>query len=219
MATAKPTLKTRSLTTQAIKPVFAYVGATDLAVEKVRVAVADVSKRVAVVQKTDAKKIRAAIETRVSELQGEALGYPAKVQSLVDENVTAATAAYTDLIKRGESLVGRIRRQQSTKATAKAADTTVAKAKTTVTQAKEAVDATVDAADKTAATKVAPKPTTKPAARKAAAKKASATTARKKAAKKTATAQSSAKATATAATNTAASAPKAGPAAAAKIAD
>lgn len=214
MATTKFDLRT-----EAIKPVFAYVGVTDLAVEKVRVAVADVSKRVAVVQKTDAKKIRAAIEARVNELQGEALAYPAKVQSLVDGNVTAATTAYSDLIKRGESLVGRIRRQQSTKATVKAADTTVAKAKTTVTQAKEAAEASVDAADRTAATKVAPQAKSKPAARKASAKKSAATTARKKATKKTATAQSSAKATATAAKSTATNAVQAVADAAEKVGD
>ena len=74
---------------------------------------------------------------------------PAKVQTLVDDNVTAATDTYTDLVKRGESLVGRIRRQESTKATVTSAKTTVAKAKTTTTQAKKAVDAETTATKKT----------------------------------------------------------------------
>ena len=205
MATAKFDILTTDLKSQALKPVLAGVGVTDLAVEAVRDAVADVQKRVAAVQKFDA---RAAVEARVAELQAEAKAYPAKVSTLVDDNVTAANAAYSDLVKRGESLVGRIRRQESTTATVKSAKTTVAKARTTATQAKKAADANVDAADKTAATKVAPKPrpTAKKATQKAAGKKASATTARKSAAKKTATTQSSAKATATAAKKTASNA-------------
>jgi len=106
----------------------------------------------------DAKARRKAIEARVIELQAEAKAYPAKVQTLVDGNVTSltehATDTYAELVKRGESLVGRIRGQESTKATVKSAKTTVAKAKTTATQAKKA--------------------TSKPAAKKAAATKSSA---------------------------------------------
>ena len=206
MATAKFDIKT-----EALKPVLAGVGVTDLAVEAVREAVADVQKTATdpKVLRQQAQARRALIESRVAELQTEARAYPAKVttqlSTLVDENVSAANATYADLVKRGESLVGRIRRQESTKATVSSAKTTVAKAKTTATQVKEAAEATTAAADKTAATKVAPKPkpTAKKATQKAAGKKAAATTARKTAAKKTATAQSSAKATATAATETA----------------
>ena len=174
---------------------------------------------------TDAKAYRLAIEARVAELQAEAKAYPAKVSTLVDGNVTSltgqATDTYAELVKRGESLVGRIRGQESTKATVKSAKTTTTKAKTTATQAKKAADANATAADRTAATKVAPKPkkTAKKATRSAAAKKASATTARKTAAKKTATAQSSAKATATAAQSTATNAVKAVADAAEKIGD
>ena len=219
--------------TEALKPLLAGVGVTDLAVEAVRDAVTDVQKRAAAVQKdvrefdakAEAKARRNAIEARVSLLQAEAKAYPTKVSTqlstLVDENVAAANATYTDLVKRGESLVTRIRRQESTKATVKSAKTTATKAKTTATQAKKAVDANATAADKTAATKVAPKPkkTAKKATRSAAAKKASATTARKTAAKKTTAAQSSAKATTTAAQATASNAVKAVADAAEKIGD
>lgn len=230
------------------KPLYAYVGVTDLVVEVVRDFVSetqtrlvgvqkDVTVRVADVQKTvanpqalrkqavtvvnarvdaittDAKARRKAIEARVAELQAEAKAYPAKVQTLVDENVTQltgqATDTYTDLVKRGESLVGRIRRQESTKATVKSAKTTVTKAKTTTTQAKKAVDAEVTATKKTNT------------AAKTAAKKAAATKApvRKAAAKKTATAQSSAKATVTAAEKTASNTVKAVADAAEKLGD
>lgn len=224
MATAKFDITTEALK----KPVLAYVGVTDLAVEIVRDAVADVQKRA---QRTDAKVLReqavhavttrvdalakdaqarrAAIEARVAELQAEAKAYPAKVTTAVDDNVAAVNATYTDLVKRGESLVGRIRRQESTKATVKSARTTTAKAKTTATQAKKAADAEVTATKKVRTAQ-------KTAARKAAAKKAPV---RKAAAKKTAVAQSSAKATTTAAKNTATNAVKAVADAAEKVGD
>lgn len=196
--------------TEATKPLLAGVGVTDLAVEVVRDLVAetqtrlagvqkDVTARVADVQRTaadpqalrlqavtvvnarvdalakEAKARRQAIEARVAELQAEAMAYPA-----------AAADAYTDLVKRGESLVGRIRRQESTKATVTSARTTSSKAKTTTTQAKKA----------TATTKT----TAKTAAKKAT---STARTTTKPAAKKAATATSSAKATVTAAKKTA----------------
>lgn len=200
----------------ATRPLYAYVGATDLAVEIVRDYVAEFQKLVAGVQKDvadldyqpqalrdqatkvvsarvdalskDAKARRSAIEQRVTELQAEAKAIPAKVQKLVDENVETAGDTYTDLIKRGESLVGRIRRQQSTQDTVATAKTTVAKAKTTKTQA----------------TKTA-------AAKKTAAKRAG--TAKKRATR------SSAKATVTSARKTAANATKAATQAAEKVGD
>ena len=202
MATAKFDIRTEAIK----KPVLAYVGATDLAVEIVRDAVADVQKRVTAAQRASR---RSAIEARVADLQAEAKAYPAKVSSAVDENVAAVNATYTDLIKRGESLVGRIRRQESTKATVKSAKTTSAKAKTTATQVKKAADAEVTASKKVAT------------ARKNAAKKATAKQApvRKAAARKTTVAQSSAKATTTTAAKTATNAVKAVADAAEKVGD
>lgn len=151
---------------------------------------------------TDAKARRKAIEARVIELQAEAKAYPAKVQTLVDDNVTSltgqATDTYTELVKRGESLVGRIRRQESTTATVKSAKTTVAKAKTTTTQAKNATTTAQTAAKKATTTA---KNTSKPAAKKVAATK------------------SSAKATVTTAKQTATSAVEAGTDAVEKIGD
>lgn len=151
---------------------------------------------------TDAKARRKAIEARVIELQAEAKAYPAKVQTLVDDNVTSltgqATDTYTELVKRGESLVGRIRGQESTKATVKSAKTTVSKAKTTTTQAKKATTTAQTAAKKATTTA---KTTSKPAAKKAAATK------------------SSAKATVTTAKQTATSAVEAGTEAVEKLGD
>ncbi len=205
MAKAKFDIKT-----EATRPLYAGVGVTDLAVEAVRGYVADVQKTFAGVQKTvttvdpqalrtqavtvvntrvdaltkDAKARRTAIEARVAELQAEAKVLPAKVQTLVTENVATVNDAYTDLAKRGEVLVGRIRKQEATKATVKSAKTTTAKAKTTKTQATK----TAKSAAKTTATGA-----------KSTAKKAT-TTAKKS------SAPASAKATTTAAAKTASSA-------------
>jgi hypothetical protein len=183
----------------AARPLYAGVGVTDRVVGAVRDYVADMQKRVTEVQKSvadfevesltsylgkDAQARRARVERRVGELQAEAFALPTRLQKLVDEQVATAGDTYESLVKRGESLVGRIRRQQSTQVTVSSAKTTTAKAKTTRTQA-----------SKTAST-----------AKKTAKKTASRTTAQ---AKKS-PARSSAKATRTSASKTAKSAAKAG---------
>jgi Mg-chelatase subunit ChlI len=208
MAKAKFDIKT-----EATRPFYAGVGVTDLAVEAVRDYVTDVQKKFAGVQKDvqdfdfepkalrdqavtvvnarvdalskDAKARRAAIEARVAELQAEA-------KSLVDDGVDTASSVYGDLVKRGETLVERIRRQESTKATKKNAKTTTAKAKTTKTQATKATKTTA---------------------------KKTASTAKKAATKKAAAPKSSAKATTTAAKKTATAAASATTDAAAKVGD
>jgi hypothetical protein len=135
-------LPTIDLPIEATRPLYAGVGATDIVVGYVREAVADLQKRLAEVQKDvqtritsldlepkalrdqaivvvstqidalskDAKARREAIEARVAELQADALDLQASVNS-----------AYADLAKRGETLVGRIRTQESTQAAAAAA--------------------------------------------------------------------------------------------------
>jgi hypothetical protein len=209
MAKAKFDIKT-----EATRPLYAGVGVTDLAVEAVRDYVADVQKRFAGVQKSvtefdfqpqtirvqaatvvnsgvdalskEAKARRAAVEARVAELQAEAKEIPAKV-----------TDVYTDLAKRGEVLVGRIRKQESTKATVRSANTTTAKARTTKTQTAKTTKST---ARKTTA------------GARSTAKKAT-TTAKKS------SAPSSAKATTTAAKKTASNAATAAGDAAQKVGD
>jgi hypothetical protein len=121
----------------------AGVGVTDLAVGALRGYAAGAQKRFTAAQKAaqqsvstfDPKTGRAAIEKRVAELRSEAIAVPGRVQDTVDLGVTTATAAYGDLVKRGQTLVGRIRRQQSTREAVAAAETTVSKAKATQTQA------------------------------------------------------------------------------------
>jgi Mg-chelatase subunit ChlI len=220
-------MATFNIKSEATKPLYAGVGVTDLAVEAIRDYVAEAQKRLAGVQKNvrsvelepkalrdqavtrvnarvdalakDAKARRTSIEKRVAELQGEAKALPTRVQALVDENVATVNSAYGDLVNRGEGLVTRIRRQESTQATATAARTTTAKAKTTKTQATKATTST---AKKTTGTA-----------------KKSAATAKKTAAKKSAPAKSSAKATTTAAKTTASNATQAVTEAAEKVGD
>jgi predicted nucleic acid-binding Zn-ribbon protein len=162
MAKAKFDIKT-----EATRPLYAYVGVTDLAVETVREYVAGAQTRFADVQKNvsgfdyspqalrqqvnarvealskDAKARRAAAEARVAELRKEAT-------TRVNENADTATDAYGGLVKRGETLVARIRRQESTKRTASSAKTASTKAKTTTTQAKKTAKKSTSTAKKTA---------------------------------------------------------------------
>ena len=203
---------------EAKRPLYAGVGVTDLAVEAVRDYVADVQKNVTELDlqpqalreqaatvvsdrvqalSKDAKARREAIEARVAELQAEARELPAKVQALLNENVATVTTAYGDLAKRGETLVGRIRSQESTQATKTAAKGTATKAKTTKTQAAKTTKSTAKKTSEGA---------------KSTAKKASATA-------KKSPAKPSAKATATAAKTTASNAATAATEGAEKIGD
>jgi len=181
------------------RPLYAGVGATDRVVEVVRAAAADLQARALAIQKQVSdleyqpqalrRQAAQAVTSSVDVLQSEAKDLPVRLQKLVDDQVATAGVTFDELVKRGETLVGRIRRQPSTTATTSSAKTATAKAKTTRTQA-----------SKTAST---------------AKKSASRTT--KKAAKSPA--RSSAKATSTAAKATAANATKAAADAAKKVGD
>ena len=137
MAKAKLDIPTQ-IPAGATRPLYAGVGVTDLVVETVREYVADVQKRVDGVQKAvsglevkpeelrdratksvseridtlskDAVARRKLVEQRVAELQSEVQALPTRLQKLVDSQVATAGDTYADLVKRGESLVGRIRR-------------------------------------------------------------------------------------------------------------
>ena len=202
-------LKQIELPEGAKRPLYAGVGATDLAVEVVRDYVAEVQKRFVElqhdVQKTvdnidlEPKALReqaaTVVNARVTELQKDARELPGRVQGAVGENVATVSETYVDLVERGQRLVGRIRRQQSTKATVSSARTTTAKAKTTRTQASKSASSTAQTA------------------------KRSAGATKRTAANTSSTPRSSAKATATAAKKTAANATQAATDAAKKVGD
>jgi hypothetical protein len=142
------------------RPVYAGVGATDLAVEivrgyvtdvqaKVNARVADVQKSVkgfevpqpkslqdkAVAQLTDT---RTKFEAKLAELQADAKAFPAKAQTKLDENVATLTKQYADLAKRGESVVIKIRKGDEVKAPAKTPGSVAKKAPAKKTPAKKA---------------------------------------------------------------------------------
>lgn len=180
--------------TEATRAFYAGVGVNDLAVEVVRDFVTTAQKTVSSIDLTP-KSLRdqaiSVVNARVDALAQDAKSRRAAIEARVTELQNENISAYGDLVQRGQSLVGRIRKQESSKATVSSARTTAAKAKTTKTQA----------------TKTA-------AARKTAAKRTATATK-----KKAATTQSSAKATVTAAKKTAADATKAVADAAEKVGD
>jgi hypothetical protein len=160
MAKQKRDLPTQ-LPESVTRPIYAGVGVTDRVVEVVRDYVDAVQKRALAVQKdvqksvsqidlnADAAARRKAVEERIAALQADALALPTRLQKLVDEQVATAGDTFDEMVKRGESLVGRIRRQQSTQDAAASAQTTVAKAKTTKTQATKTAKSTTTKAKKT----------------------------------------------------------------------
>ncbi|MBS4753313.1 hypothetical protein KG112_10920 [Nocardioides sp. zg-ZUI104] len=119
----------------ATKPLFAGVGATDLAFEKVLGYVAEVQTNVKNFELPEPKSIqdkavssladgKGKVEARISDLQTEAKALPGKVQSTVDKaqstvkekidaNLAVATALYSDLAKRGESVVDKLKEGRS----------------------------------------------------------------------------------------------------------
>ena len=139
MAKAPFDIKTIDLTV-ATKPLYAGVGIADLAVEAVRDYATEVQKKISDVR-GDFKNSKSAQQT---------------AQKYLDENVATVTDAYGDLVVRGESLVKRIRNQESTKATVKSAKTTSAKAKTTKTQGTKATKSTAKSTKRNVAKKSAP---------------------------------------------------------------
>lgn len=103
---------------------YAVVGTTDLAVERVREA-----------------------RTQLEALRAEYA--PAKVQARLAKAPEVATKEYDDLVVRGEKLVERIRKQQSTQDFLGQAKATVALGKGVVTSARKTVDEVERAAKST----------------------------------------------------------------------
>lgn len=197
MAKAKFDIKT-----EATRPIYAYVGVTDLAVEAVRESVTDVQKRLTAID-FEPKSLRdqavTLVNARVEALANTAQARRAAIEARVAELQNRAKGTYTDLVVRGETLVERIRKQESTQAAVKSGKTTSSKAKTTKTQASKGASTTAK--------------TAKSSAKRAA--KTTSNTAKKQSTRP----KSSAKATATTAKKTGAAATKATSEAAKKVGD
>jgi hypothetical protein len=213
-------------------PVYAAVGATDLAVEKVREARVRATE---VRAEYTADKIQARVAERATEVTEQVQHVPALALNRGLELAGKAAESYGALVVRGESLVKRVRNQKATKDLVAQAESTVSLGKGAVTTVRKAavdiersakatlttgrreavvaVEAVADsvveeAHEATAAVEESAKHTRTAAKR-------TATTAKKRAA----STRSSAKAATTGARKTATAAKKAGEAAAKKVGD
>ena len=114
---------------EATKPLYAFVGVADFALEQAKDVPSDVTARVSKVQETvktlpaQVKDLRSGVETRV-------------------EQVTErATELYSELTVRGERLVTQIRRQPATEAAIAEGKEAVRKAEAAATAARKSVKA------------------------------------------------------------------------------
>lgn len=116
-------------------PLFAVVGATDLAVERVRTAVASVSQTQAEAQKA------------ISEFNPKAAAQevPTRAVAVALEAASKAEARYEEYAKRGKQLVERVRSQQSTQELFNQAGNTISRTKGAVTTTRRAAEDTASA--------------------------------------------------------------------------
>lgn len=127
------------------KPFYVMAGATDVAVKTLREAP----------EKFQTLRIeRKDVESAVATLQAEAVALPRKAQTtalgLAGEVIGRTDAVYTELLGRGRTVVGRVRRQKATQDLKKEAATTVRRTKATVTSAKESAEETATTAKRAA---------------------------------------------------------------------
>jgi heparin binding hemagglutinin HbhA len=130
-------------------PLFAVVGVTDLAVERVRAAAAGASAAGAQFE-ARMSAVQADVEKRVSEfdpksLRAQAQEAPTRAAARALEAASKAEARYEELAKRGKELVDRIRSQTSTQDLVTQAGNTLSRGKSAVTIARRAADDTASA--------------------------------------------------------------------------
>jgi hypothetical protein len=177
-------------------PLYAVVGVTDLAVEKIRVARAELSSRAS---RLDLKSVRdqaqvavahrvAAVQSDVASAPEHAKALPVKAQVALGEVMGTALTAYGDLAGRGKNLVTRVRRQQSTTDLTDQAKSTAARAKSTATTVKKQAATTKRSASAATTTATRSAAETGGTAKKSAGRAKSSAKATTTSAKKTATA-------------------------------
>ena len=123
----------------ATKPLFAFVGVADLAIEQAKEVPADVTARVSKVQ------------ARLSEVPAQVRELPTSVQARVEQVSEKATDLYTQLTIRGERLVTQIRRQPATEAAIAEGKEAVRKAEAAATAARKSAKAGEKAVEDAAA--------------------------------------------------------------------
>jgi len=112
-------------------PLYAVAGAGDLAVEKLRELPSILASL-----RPEPKTVQDRVTGTVNTIQDEARALPERAQSIALTSIGKATEAYEDLTERGKNVVGRIRRQKSTREARSQAQTAVEKIKATQTSAK-----------------------------------------------------------------------------------
>ncbi len=140
MSTAKKTLN-------------ATIGAGGLAIEKTRDLTARIRELPSQVRSGSIREVAASVLSETTK-RASAIGrtgsdflrtVPAKTKELVVEARKRSTKEFDDLAKRGEKLVGTIKRSQPTKKAASQAKAAKSKVKAATTSVAKAADATTDA--------------------------------------------------------------------------
>ena len=125
------------------KPLFAYVGVADLAIERAKEIPAQLT-----VATTDVTKKAQAL---LAEVPAQVTALPVTVRTNVDKATEKATEVYTKLTVRGERLVKAIRRQPATEAAIAEGKEAVRKAEAAATAARKSVKAGEKAVEDAAA--------------------------------------------------------------------
>jgi hypothetical protein len=135
-----PTFDAAAAKETAKKPLFAYVGVADLAIERAKEIPAELTE----LNKTVSTKVQALVAEVPAQVQALPVTVKANVEKAktnVEKAADKATDFYAKLTVRGEKLVTQIRRQPATEAAIAEGKAAVKKAEAAATAAKKSVKA------------------------------------------------------------------------------
>ncbi len=118
---------------EAKKPLFAFVGVADLAIEQAKEVPADVT--------AEARKVQELLASTSKQVPVAVKALPGNVKSQLDSAGDRAVRTYGRLARRGERLVARIRRQPATQAAVAEGKDALRKAEATATSARRFAEA------------------------------------------------------------------------------
>lgn len=140
----KVTTLTERIPAEVRKPLFAAVGAADLAIEQVKEVPAGLTaeaKKVQSLLTLGARQVPGAVKTVPTQVLTQIQGLRGEVETRVVKVTTTATETYGGLAVRGKRLVGQIRRQPATEAAIAEGKEAVRKAEAAALAAKKSVKA------------------------------------------------------------------------------
>lgn len=129
------------------KPLLAYVGAADLAIERAK----EIPAELTVATTNVTKKAQALLAEVPGQVTAQVQGLPVTVRTSVEKATGKATDFYAKLTVRGERLVKAIRRQPATEAAIAEGKEAVRKAEAAATAARKSVKAGEKAVEDAAA--------------------------------------------------------------------